>query len=567
MKETNLLQAMGEIDPKYYAEAQQRADAAAAAAEHTSYTEEDAFVAVRNRRPALMPILTGIGSVAACLLLMVGLGSRMGQQGGVEESSLPEPMQTQSSPTNTDCMLTPVTTTTTLATYPTPPETGKQLTMDDVIRLSAKGQALSWKDFAEYQGTEVGSGLYIMRYVIDEDYALSIGGVPTEAPMYIYLSYRNDREIDIRTEDVAAFVKESLHTPPEPKQFTLEEIIALSAKGQALSWKDFFDYEEIESDGEIEICQLVTDDFTLKVGGKPDAAPAYANLIYKDGLSMDIRTGDVEAFITACRTPEQQLQLTLYDIMLLSTAKGEALSWEDFANYAHTDVGSGLYIYEYIIDADFVLYIGGVPSDTPLYMNLSYQNEKYIDIRTEDVSAFIEECLTPAPEKLPVTVMQTTGGGDYYGDGLGYYLDHMMLQQPPDVTTWKGTMFDGLEIPETMQQDAFYEENTCIVLAINKSKDGYEYGIQSLEITADGVLHIWFSEFTPAWLGQMFTNYYLLLTVPKEHLPEITGIEVDQMEQFKTVYTDNDMSHNEDIVYEEFLASLPEELYLTVPAE
>ena len=565
MKEKDLLQAMGEIHPKYYAEAQQRADAAAAAAEGTSYTEEDAFVTVTNHRPSLMPILTGIGSVAACLLLMVGLGSRMGQQGGVEESSLPEPVQTQSTPTNTDCLHTVLTTTTTLATESTPPETGKQLTMDDVIRLSAKGEALSWEDFAEYQGTMVGSGLYIMRYVIDEDYALSIGGIPTESPLYIYLSYQNDRTIDIRTEDVAAFVKESVHTPPEPKRFTLEEIIALSAKGQALSWKDFFDYEEIESDGEIEICQLVTDDFTLKVGGKPDAAPVYANLIYKDGLSMDIRTGDVEAFITACRTPEQQAQLTLYDIMLLSTAKGEALSWEDFANYAYTDVGSGLYIYEYIIDADFVLHIGGVPSDTPLYMNLSYRNEKYIDIRTEDVSAFIEECLTPAPEKLPVTVMQTNKGGIYYGDGLGYYLDHMMLQQPPDVTTWKGTIFDGLEIPETMQQDAFYEENICILLAINQAHLGYEYGIQSLEITADGVLHFCVSEFTPALLACATTDYFIMVTVPKEHLPEITGIEIDHIEKFEPV--DDGISSNAEIVYEEFLASLPEELYLTVPAE
>ena len=126
-------------------------------------------------------------------------------------------------------------------------------------------------------------------------------------------------------------------------------------------------------------------------------------------------------------------------------------------------------------------------------------------------------------------------------------------------------MFDGLEIPETMQQDAFYEENICILLAINQAHLGYEYGIQSLEIAADGVLHFCVSEFTPALLACATTDYFIMVTVPKEHLPEITGIEIDHIEKFESV--DDGISSNAEIVYEEFLASLPEELYLTVPAE
>jgi len=86
---------------------------------------------------------------------------------------------------------------------------GRKLTLDDVITLSQKGDALSWSDFEQYQGREVGSGLYIMRYEIDELFAVLVGGVPAETPMYIDLRVNNEAEdhIDIRTGDVSAFIE------------------------------------------------------------------------------------------------------------------------------------------------------------------------------------------------------------------------------------------------------------------------------------------------------------------------------------------------------------------------
>ena len=92
-----------------------------------------------------------------------------------------------------------------------------RLTLDDVVTLSKKGNALSWSDFERYQGREVGSGLYIMRYEIDELFDVLVGGVPDETPWYIYLRVNNeaDDRIDIRTEDVSTFVEAHRNDVPK----------------------------------------------------------------------------------------------------------------------------------------------------------------------------------------------------------------------------------------------------------------------------------------------------------------------------------------------------------------
>ncbi len=92
-----------------------------------------------------------------------------------------------------------------------------RLTLDDVVTLSKKGNALSWPDFERYQGWEVGSGLYIMRYEIDELFDVLVGGVPDETPWYIYLRVNNeaDDRIDIRTEDVSTFVEAHRNDVPK----------------------------------------------------------------------------------------------------------------------------------------------------------------------------------------------------------------------------------------------------------------------------------------------------------------------------------------------------------------
>lgn len=84
-----------------------------------------------------------------------------------------------------------------------------ELTLEKVIELSKKGNELSWKDFEKYVSIEIGSGLYIRRYDIDENYYLLIGGGSIdEKPMYIYLVKANnpDNFIDIRIDNISNFI-------------------------------------------------------------------------------------------------------------------------------------------------------------------------------------------------------------------------------------------------------------------------------------------------------------------------------------------------------------------------
>lgn len=86
---------------------------------------------------------------------------------------------------------------------------GSVLTLSDVLALSQKGDALGWEAFDSYLYLETGSGLYIRVYEINSLFSLWIGGgLTSEKPMYIYLKANTgtDDYIDIRTEDVSAFI-------------------------------------------------------------------------------------------------------------------------------------------------------------------------------------------------------------------------------------------------------------------------------------------------------------------------------------------------------------------------
>lgn len=107
---------------------------------------------------------------------------------------------------------------------------GQKLTLNDVVTLSQKGDALSWSDFERYQGQEIGSGLYIMRYEIDELFDVLVGGIPEETPMYIRLRNQSiNAWVELRedgVERVNAFIETYKNDSPgiaEPKP-TPEEL-------------------------------------------------------------------------------------------------------------------------------------------------------------------------------------------------------------------------------------------------------------------------------------------------------------------------------------------------------
>ena len=85
-----------------------------------------------------------------------------------------------------------------------------KLTLEIIKNLSEKGDKLSWEDFQTYDGgKDIGSGLCIKLYPIDDKYELLIGGGSLkESPMYINL-YNKDtkKSIDIRYDDIDKFIK------------------------------------------------------------------------------------------------------------------------------------------------------------------------------------------------------------------------------------------------------------------------------------------------------------------------------------------------------------------------
>lgn len=49
-----------------------------------------------------------------------------------------------------------------------------RLTLDKIVELSAKGEDLNWSDFEQYESKDVGSGLYIYYYDIDDTFGPNI---------------------------------------------------------------------------------------------------------------------------------------------------------------------------------------------------------------------------------------------------------------------------------------------------------------------------------------------------------------------------------------------------------
>lgn len=88
----------------------------------------------------------------------------------------------------------------------------KQLTLNDVITLSAKGDELTWSDFEDYKSTDIGSGIYIEKYDLEDDFTLIVGGLPERAPDFISLFHHGkDKEaIDIRNNDIQKYLDSEL---------------------------------------------------------------------------------------------------------------------------------------------------------------------------------------------------------------------------------------------------------------------------------------------------------------------------------------------------------------------
>lgn len=76
--------------------------------------------------------------------------------------------------------------------------------------IEQKGDNLTWNDFAPYYGEDIGSGMYIIRYPITQDYCLKIvGGGVDIPPIAFYLVSETDdyNSINVLTEDIDDFIQ------------------------------------------------------------------------------------------------------------------------------------------------------------------------------------------------------------------------------------------------------------------------------------------------------------------------------------------------------------------------
>ncbi len=87
---------------------------------------------------------------------------------------------------------------------------GKVLTLDDVKRLSKKGDELTMKDLEPYRSLDVGSGTYSLIFDLEEDFTFYVGalGLTAGKPTFANFSKKgSNNAVDIRSGDVEEFIK------------------------------------------------------------------------------------------------------------------------------------------------------------------------------------------------------------------------------------------------------------------------------------------------------------------------------------------------------------------------
>ncbi len=171
-----------------------------------------------------------------------------------------------------------------------------QMTLDDVIELSKKGEALVWADFEKYNGEEIEMGCF--KYDLEDGYKLLLDGFDSEQILYIVLRC-DEREdfIDIRTDDVEEFLTKS--DTENKKKMTFDDVVELSKKGDELDWSDFDEYDGKDIVSDIFIRKfLLEDGYNVKVGGINDKKPYFVTLSHDDEEGIDIRKDNVEDYLS-----------------------------------------------------------------------------------------------------------------------------------------------------------------------------------------------------------------------------------------------------------------------------
>lgn len=109
----------------------------------------------------------------------------------------------------------------------------RKLTLEDVIEISKKSEDVDWVDFEEFEYKDIGSGLFIYKYDINDEYHLLMGGAQSSKPLYAYLVHKTKNQIDIRYENVEEFL--AAEKSEEPKYETAVSYANWTSDMEALS--------------------------------------------------------------------------------------------------------------------------------------------------------------------------------------------------------------------------------------------------------------------------------------------------------------------------------------------
>ena len=170
-----------------------------------------------------------------------------------------------------------------------PAQTHKQLTLDTLIEMCKNDpSALSWSDFEQYESAEVGSGLYILQYIIEDKYTLAIGGVPNEEPWYMHFGVIGEEEsIDIREGGLEEYI--AFH--PVKELLTLDKFREVLSNCPKIGWSDFEQFESTSYGSTPWYTEYdIEGKYTLTIVGDPRNAPD-AVLFYVKGqyYSLDLQ--------------------------------------------------------------------------------------------------------------------------------------------------------------------------------------------------------------------------------------------------------------------------------------
>ena len=234
--------------------------------------------------------------------------------------------------------------------------------------------------------------------------------------------------------------------------------------------------------------------------------------------------------------------LTLADVITLS-AKGRALTWEDFYEFKSIETGSGLYIRVYEIDETFSVWIGGgAPIGTPMYIYLTANDlDTRIDIRDGGVEEFVENMSTKqASKEIENIIFHSDRGGS--AEALeGFYSDEKYDYYFPTIRNYVTIVYykDGTE--QTVK-DALAEGKITItdldrfnIRYYREPKQGYELSrlITVAEVSEEALLGTEYYEYIHD--QNEYTRYILISPTEKITDVRVTDIVLDAGLEFGDV--------------------------------